>query len=121
MARDVGGNTAHRRAVECRLIEREEEKEEGTMFERFAERYPKKIGKHMACQIWLSIVRPGDGPLILEGLERWIASAEWARDGGKYIPKPERWLAERRWQDEPTPIRTGEVMREPTVIGEELR
>ena len=26
-------------------------------------------------------------------------SNEWKRDNGQYIPKPENWIKERRWED----------------------
>ena len=39
-------------------------------------------------------------PKIMAALERHKTSAQWAEDGGKYIPHPATWLNQHRWTDE---------------------
>jgi uncharacterized protein YdaU (DUF1376 family) len=38
---------------------------------------------------------------LQEALRAFKASPEWKREGGKFIPAPETWIMERRWQDAP--------------------
>ena len=66
-------------------------------FELFWEAYPKKVGKPAAYRAWLRHVQADDRwPEVIEGLGRWKES--WVEE--EFIPYPEKFLAERRWQDE---------------------
>lgn len=38
---------------------------------------------------------------IIEGLDRWVVSDEWLKEGGKYICAPEAWLNQERWLEYP--------------------
>ena len=38
---------------------------------------------------------------LMKSLEAFKASKEWRQDNGKFIPSPETWISERRWQDAP--------------------
>ena len=38
--------------------------------------------------------------VILDAIKRQSMSDQWRKDGGKYIPGPEKWLLEKRWTDE---------------------
>lgn len=38
---------------------------------------------------------------LIEGLRCWKGSAEWQKEGGRFIPHAQRWLKERRWEDDP--------------------
>ena len=81
-------------------------------WKKFIGRYPNQIKVNGAAQAWISLVASGEiseanvGE-VLEGLDRWINSAQWERDGGKFIPAPTTFLignAEdtgRRWKDHP--------------------
>jgi hypothetical protein len=70
-------------------------------FQRFMERYPAKVGLDLACRTWLAVATEELIPLIEAGLTRWLDSDQWARDDGRYIPAPARWLQDRRWRDYP--------------------
>ena len=35
-----------------------------------------------------------DVDFVLSRLEAWRNSKQWAREDGRFIPKPEKWLAE---------------------------
>ena len=75
-------------------------------WQRFIEQYPNRIEVDFAAQTWLSLVTSG---VITEsvisdieaGLARWIKSDQWARDDGRYIPSPVKWLRDKRWLDHP--------------------
>ena len=81
-------------------IENEIESEsEGQGFLRFWERYPVKLGWQEAFAQWESVC--DDENLVLEGLERWLTSEDWKRENGRFIPKPEKWLKEHWWRQNP--------------------
>jgi len=70
-------------------------------FSRFWAAYPRKIGKGAAEKAWRKL-RPSATlvDLMLEALCRQCASPEWRREHGIYIPYPQKWLNEARWDDE---------------------
>jgi uncharacterized protein YdaU (DUF1376 family) len=69
-------------------------------FEVFWEAYPKQIGKPAAKRAWLRSVKADIlWPEVVDGLERWKLSEQWLDQ--QYIPHPEKFLNERRWQDKP--------------------
>ena len=45
------------------------------------------------------------------GLKRALASADWQKDGGRYIPMASTWLNGRRWEDEDKPAPTARADR----------
>lgn len=67
-------------------------------------------------RVWFSLVEQGKITTanlaeITAGLERYRASTDWHKDGGKYVPSVASWLgwsknglpADPRWRDRPTP------------------
>jgi hypothetical protein len=38
---------------------------------------------------------------ILAGLEKWLTSRQWCREGGQYIPGLHRWIKDRKWEITP--------------------
>lgn len=68
-------------------------------FLKFWEAYPKKVGKGGAFSRWKRAVRP-ETSVLLEALSKQVVSDQWTRDGGQYIPNPETWLSQRRWEDD---------------------
>lgn len=70
-------------------------------FDAFWGLYPRKENKSKAAQAFARI-RPDEALLaaILAGLRRQMASDQWAKDGGQFIPHPTTWLNGRRWEDE---------------------
>lgn len=75
------------------------EGEVGDGFRMFWDRYPKKRGAEETWAAWQALI--GEAPAILAGLERWLRSESWAKDGGQYIPQPAVFLAERRFTEHP--------------------
>ena len=71
-------------------------------FDDFWEQYPHQVGRETAIEVWESMeVTPETMQQILDGLDRWKRSLEWAKDGGQYIPRPVKWLSEKRWLEHP--------------------
>ena len=108
MAGALGGRKSKRGAAE-KISKGEQEKEieieteieiesesegEREAFDRFWARYPVQIGQTAALHAWQSVTEKHDIALILSRLEIWRRSKEWAREDGRFIPKPEKWLAE---------------------------
>lgn len=70
-------------------------------FETFWKKYPKKKSKGQAEKTWKNM-KP-DTVLVQEimsGLEKAIASYDWKKEGGKFIPYPATWLNAKGWLDE---------------------
>lgn len=76
--------------------------ESASLFARFWALYPRKQGKAAARKAWdklkpdMELCR-----LMSKALHTQMASEEWQRDEGRYIPYPATWLNGRRWEDEP--------------------
>lgn len=69
-------------------------------FEVFWNAYPNQVGKPAALNAWMRFVRADDRwPEVLAGIVRWQASGRW--DEARYIPNPEKFLSENRWEDNP--------------------
>lgn len=76
--------------------------EEG--FRAFWQAYPRQIGKPEAQQEWAALCPDvALREVIQQAVRVHKQSAQWARDGGRYIPAPARWLKEKRWEDTPAP------------------
>lgn len=70
-------------------------------FEQFWKAYPKKVSKQK-CIKWFEKNKPDEQLLktILEQLERFKQTKDWLKDNGQFIPYPDTWLRNRRWEDE---------------------
>lgn len=70
-------------------------------FEAFWVAYPRKVAKDHAAKAYARL-KP-DEPLqrrILAALAAQVASEQWTRDGGRFVPHAATWLNGRRWEDE---------------------
>ena len=78
-----------------------------SLFIRFYEAYPKKVGKPSALKAF-SKCKPDESLLqkMLDSLEIQKQSPQWAKDGGQYIPHPATWLNGERWNDSTTQEKT---------------
>ncbi len=86
-------------------------------FERFWSAYPKKVGKGGAYKAWQKM--KGTRPTI-EDIERILEqqrnSVEWTKEGGQYIPNPQTWLNQARWEDQLTPLQSGPQSKRPEYV-----
>lgn len=71
-------------------------------FDRFWNAYPVKAKKGKAAGAFLAI-NPSEKTLakMLAALEWQRQTPQWAEEGGKFIPFPDKWLEDRRWEDQP--------------------
>ena len=72
----------------------------GTDFELFWSEYPRKVGKKAARKAWDLAKDLPPPEEVLAAVRRSRASADWIKDGGKFIPHPATWLNQGRWMDE---------------------
>jgi len=70
-------------------------------FNAFWSQYPKKKDRKKSLEIWkLKKLYNGKCEAVMNGLDRALASYDWRKDGGKFIPLPTTWLNGERWDDE---------------------
>lgn len=105
MAGAIGGKISKRGpAKKISKGEKENEKETETEietetedegFRRFWALYPLKLGQLEAAQAYQTVCACHEENFILDGLKRWVDSAAWHREGGRFVPKPAKWLTEK--------------------------
>jgi hypothetical protein len=68
---------------------------------KFWSAYPRKVAKASAAKAFAKI-NPDDALLtrMLAALTAHVASEQWRRDDGRFVPHPATWLNQRRWEDE---------------------
>ncbi|MCC8157489.1 MAG: DUF6291 domain-containing protein [Oscillospiraceae bacterium] len=71
-------------------------------FDQFWQLYPKKVGKKAAFNSW-NRIRPDEELFnkIIQAVTWQKESADWKKDGGRFIPNPLTWLNQGRWDNEP--------------------
>jgi hypothetical protein len=69
-------------------------------FDEFWLAYPKKRDKAKAKKAYLKAVKTVSLHTMLAALSRQKRSADWVKEGGKYVPYPSSWLNGERWDDE---------------------
>lgn len=69
-------------------------------FESFWSIYPKKKGKGGAFASWKKIKNRPDTNEIISAVQSQSKSDDWKKDNGQFIPNPQTWLNQRRWEDE---------------------
>ena len=70
------------------------------LFEDFWKLYPKKVKKQNAFREFKKIKDiEALMPIILDDVERKKRSKNWTKDNGQYIPDPERYIKNERWND----------------------
>jgi hypothetical protein len=86
-------------------------------FERFWSAYPKKVGKGGAYKAWQRVKEARPSIKEIERiLEQQRNSVEWNKEGGQYIPNPQTWLNQYRWEDQLTPLQSGPNQKRPEYV-----
>ena len=70
-------------------------------FDTFWKAYPKKVAKGDARKAWgqTERIRP-DIATLLDAIQAQMASDQWRKNEGQFIPYPATWLRQERWDDE---------------------
>jgi uncharacterized protein YdaU (DUF1376 family) len=78
------------------LTEREEFAR--SSFEKFWDKYPKKLDQDATFQRWLAL-SPIEQDVATESVDLWVKSKEW--DDPQFVMSPENFLRKRRWESKP--------------------
>ena len=70
-------------------------------FDIFWNAYPRKEGKQKARAAFEKVAVPVED--LINAIEQQKNSAQWAKDGGQFIPHPATWLNGQRWLDQMAP------------------
>ena len=102
---NIINNKQNEKKQEAPDCEREE------YFARFWEAYPVKVKKPVAKIEWNKLVDPCVElyEKIIAAVEQYKQTSRWKESNGAYIPYPETFLQDRRWEDE---IRVTEQKKE---------
>ena len=78
---------------------------EEKLFEMFWEAYPKKTYRSEAEKVFAELA-PDDRLTnrIIDSLGAWMASEDWTKEDGKYIPNPANFLSKRRFEESPKKV-----------------
>ncbi len=64
--------------------------------------YPRRVDEQLSRKAWAQLAPSADLQReIAAAVRAWTASAEWQREGGRFVPKPHNWLRRKRWTDVP--------------------
>lgn len=98
---DTVTDTATATATDSRTVirheaeEAEEEKVREKDFKEFWNRYPKHYDKHSARDAYFAEVKnKKDHAELLALVEKWRTCAEWKEEGGRWVKKADRFIAE---------------------------
>lgn len=72
--------------------------------------YPNKGHKPEAAEAWYlagAVGVPALAQAIRVGCWAWRRSWAWQKDRGAYVPRPDRFLAQRLWESPPADLRRG--------------
>lgn len=72
-------------------------------FNRFWEKYPRKVSKGRAWKTWQKLQKDGTLPdvdTLVEALRWRQHEPDWKKDDGRYIPHASTWLNACGWEDE---------------------
>lgn len=72
-----------------------------TQFEKFYKKYPRKV-KKQEVKKWFEKNKPSSELFssIIDSLEQFRGCKDWLKENGQYIPYPNTWLNQKRWEDE---------------------
>lgn len=68
-------------------------------FDAFWKAYPRKEVKAAALKSWRANGCTAHAEAILRDVERRAATADWQKEGGKYVPMATTYLNQQRWRD----------------------
>ena len=85
--------------------------------------YPNKTNKPEAAEAWHllgAVAHPAKAAAVLEGVQHWARTWEWHKDRGAYVPRPDRFFSQQRWEARPDlrkGLPSGSTWVPPPVVG----
>lgn len=80
------------------------EKELRVWFDAWFAEYPNKVAPGAAWKAFLTVAPDRALMTRIAGATRlWAASWDWTKDGGRFVPRADKWLSDERWND-PAPL-----------------
>ena len=73
-------------------------------FRTFWASYPRKVGKRAALDVWRKLHLERIASQVIAAVSAQRTQTQWLRDGGQFIPHPQTWLRQGRWDDEPVEV-----------------
>ncbi len=74
------------------------------VFEEFWKAYPRKEGKGAARKAWAKLRAPSSLlSKVLLSIASHVASEQWRKEHGRFIPHPATFINQERWEDEVAP------------------
>lgn len=71
-------------------------------FTQFWQAYPRQERRLEALAVWRTLqMNLALEAEIMKSLACWKTSQDWRKDGGRYVPHPDKWLIGRRWTEKP--------------------
>jgi hypothetical protein len=72
--------------------------------------YQRKGGKAMCLKTWIKCHHDTQADTIIKHVEWLKTTADWMKDGGAFIPMPQTYLNQQRWDgaDIPEPVKPKE-------------
>jgi len=102
----VTNNLPSKRPASDHKQEGEERKEDKNIYSEgfldFWNAYPRKVGKGAAFKAYQAIKAKPPEAVLLNAVARQAQSPKWHEESGRWIPHPQTWLNQRRWEDEET-------------------
>lgn len=79
-----------------------------TQWAEFVSEYPIEAGTRETWDAWNDIPEE-DRKKVLEGLQLWKRSEQWAKEGGKFIPYAKNFLVRELWRQKPPEMRKAKI------------
>lgn len=94
------GNERSERIERLERSERDARAHASEGFDQFWEEYPHKVGEAAAETAYAEALKHADHPIIVAGVRQYART----KPPDRQWCNPAKWLAERRWLDEPAPV-----------------
>ena len=87
-------------------------------FSDFWREYPKKVARSKCEDKWKALKLDGMADSIIESVRKYKQTRQWIEGGVRYIPNPETFLNQKRWNDEVPEDKTYNQLglTKPTVV-----
>ncbi|MBQ8974072.1 MAG: hypothetical protein IJ074_13485, partial [Clostridia bacterium] len=99
-AREASAKRETKARDERREWSADTEEERDDSFEQFWAAYPRKAGREGARRVWRKERLGKMADEIILAIERKRYSSDWTKENGRFIPYPQKYLTEHRWEDE---------------------